>query len=194
MRWFVYCFLTSEKRLNLRQRKCERLIPWEPGEEQHIFLCTSKWWWGAEITYVSPGFPTSEIWNIRLRGRFNFFRALKCWAKFFFMKLRINLMTAQVLKIAVNTLRYLYKKRTDSALRYFLQNLRSWWMRQSPHVKWEARRKGGSSKLARVAMISAVTAHPHPGKTSAWKADPHVGFPGKWWHHRARKLKTNVKS
>lgn len=60
-----------------------------------FFLCTSKWWWTAEITYVSPGFPTSEIWNIRLRGRFNFFQALKCWAKFFFTKLRINLMTAQ---------------------------------------------------------------------------------------------------
>lgn len=96
-------FSPLEKRLNLRQRKCERLRPWEPGEEQHIFLCTSKWWWGAEITYVSPGFPTSEIWNFRLRGRFNFFRALKCWAKFFFMKLRINLMTAQVPALAVNT-------------------------------------------------------------------------------------------
>lgn len=103
MRWFVYCFLTSEKRLNLRQRKCERLRPWEPGEEQHIFLCTSKWWWGAEVTYASPGFPTSEIWNFRLRGRSNFFWALKCWAKFFFMKLRINLMTAQVPALAVNT-------------------------------------------------------------------------------------------
>lgn len=81
-------------RLNLRQRK--HPTPWEP-EEQHVFLCNSKWWWGAEITHVSPGFPTFllKFGTSDKEAGLIFFQALKCWAKFFFMKLRFSLMTAQ---------------------------------------------------------------------------------------------------
>lgn len=184
----LYCFSASENRLNLRQRNREHPRAQEPGEEQHIFLCNRKGWWGAELTHVSPGFPTFllKFGTLDWRGRFHFFQALKCWAEFFFTRLRINLMTPEsgCQHVPTST-----RERNQFCVGLFSPNRRSWWMPPSPRIMREAGRRKESSKVVRVAMNCWQLIHtkekPVPGR-----AKPHVGFPGTRWRHGARKLKT----
>lgn len=101
-------------RLNLRQRK--HPTPWEP-EEQHIFLCNSKWWWGAEITHVSPGFPTFLLkfgTSDKEAGLIFFFRLWSAGLSFSSWSWDLAWWQLNSPSLAVNMLLHLHEDQTDS--------------------------------------------------------------------------------
>lgn len=166
--------------MNLRQRTRHRHRPHRGSQEKSsasfLQVMVGRWDNPREprVSHFS-----SEIWNTRLRGRFNFFQALKCWAKSFFMKLRINLVTAQFPESSCQHVTTSARGPNWFCTELFSPNPQEL-VRPSPCVNERSQEKEGR----------ALSWHRCLGNLHWQLSGPHVGLPGKQWYHGARKWKT----